>query len=368
MISLLKGFWGRRDIRIDMKNYLSKNLAYYTSGLIAATGIQKWFEPVYGGIGHILMFHRIVPESDRFRIHNHQSLEVSPGHIESVIAWLKKNKFHFLSLDDLPGFLAEKSQKFKASLITFDDGYADNFEYGLPLFSRHKVPFTVYVATDIPDGKAFLWWYFLEELLIQKEKLSFEWQNERFSFLLRNGWEKERAFYKLRSLIISAQKEAFQQLVLAIWGDLDEYSNLRLDRLGMSWQQIRQLALSEYGDVGAHTVTHRSLAMLTDEEVDFELKTSKARIESHTGKPTNHLSYPFGHAWEAGEREFRMAEACGYQTATTTRFGNLLPGSENQLYALPRITVNARVTPAVLNLAVTGMIPAIRNRFRRVAK
>ena len=38
--------------------------------------------------------------------------------------------------------------------LTFDDGYADNLMYALPLLEKHKVPATIFVASGQVDSPA----------------------------------------------------------------------------------------------------------------------------------------------------------------------------------------------------------------------
>lgn len=48
--------------------------------------------------------------------------------------------------------------------VTFDDGYADNIELGLPLFEKYKIPVTWFVASGyIQNRKRIPWWDIISE-------------------------------------------------------------------------------------------------------------------------------------------------------------------------------------------------------------
>jgi peptidoglycan/xylan/chitin deacetylase (PgdA/CDA1 family) len=89
--------------------------------------------------------------------------------------------------------------------------------------------------------------------------------------------------------------------------------------------------------IGAHTKNHFSLAKLTQNELIDEIVDSKAIIESRLGISVKHFCYPFGGKKEAGVREFKLIKDLGFDTAVTTRFGNIFPEHSEHLTSLPRV-------------------------------
>ncbi len=76
----------------------------------------------------------------------------------------------------------------------------------------------------------------------------------------------------------------------------------------------RALALQAKGnEIASHTMTHRALPGLNDEELAWELTESKRILEELTGKTINHVAYP-GTAHNQRVRD--AAKAAGYVTAT----------------------------------------------------
>ncbi|HEX3006710.1 MAG TPA: hypothetical protein VHO90_03740, partial [Bacteroidales bacterium] len=55
-----------------------------------------------------------------------------------------------------------------------------------------------------------------------------------------------------------------------------------------------------------------------------------------------------------------------FQTATTTKTANIFTDHFNNLFVLPRISVNSLTTEKVLRLQINGFFPAIANKFKRV--
>src|SRR5438105_3082694 len=145
-----------------MDKFYLEQAAKILSPVLYYSQIHQLTKPIYSGLGQILMFHRVLPETDKLRIHNHKSLEVSPEYLENLIQFFKKENYRFVSLDDVMQRGSNSKAQKKFVVFTFDDGYVDNYTYAYPIFKKHNVPFTIYVATSLPDGNAVLWWYLLE--------------------------------------------------------------------------------------------------------------------------------------------------------------------------------------------------------------
>lgn len=76
----------------------------------------------------------------------------------------------------------------------------------------------------------------------------------------------------------------------------------------------RALALQAKGhEIASHTMTHRALTGLNDEDLKWELEESKRVLEELTGRPIKHLAYP-GTAHNQRVRD--ATKAAGYETAT----------------------------------------------------
>ena len=55
-------------------------------------------KPFYSGLGSILMFHRVCPNSPKRRIRSNSGLEVTPEYLESTINFLRQNDYEIVSL------------------------------------------------------------------------------------------------------------------------------------------------------------------------------------------------------------------------------------------------------------------------------
>jgi peptidoglycan/xylan/chitin deacetylase (PgdA/CDA1 family) len=98
------------------------------------------------------------------------------------------------------------------------------------------------------------------------------------------------------------------------------------------WDEGREMARSPLVTIGSHTVNHRNLGRLSEEEVRYELVESKARIETTLGRKCDHFCCPWGRPGRdfLPDRDPRIAGEAGYRSFLTTargvtRTGDKLP-------------------------------------------
>ncbi|MBI5915518.1 MAG: polysaccharide deacetylase family protein [Bacteroidetes bacterium] len=349
-----------------MNSFLQKKVVKTVAPALSALRLPRLFEPLYGGLGHVLTFHRVVPDQEKPRIHNHQTLEITPEHLERTIRFFQKKGYAFYSPDELCERFAACSFKEKFVVFTFDDGYRDNLTAAYPILKKHSIPFTIYVTTCFPDRTAVLWWYILENLLLEKDQVEFQWAGKHYSFACHTQPEKEKAFDAIRRFITrSFLLENHVDMYRAVFGDFQPDLHAPVAELALSWAEIRELGNDPLVTIGAHTVNHFPLKQLEKEALHTEIFDSKKIIEARTGLPVWHFAYPFGKAAEASWREFETVRSLGFKTAATTRMGNIFAAHRNNLECLPRISINRVTDGAVLELQTSGMLPCLVHKGRR---
>src|SRR5690606_34218981 len=77
----------------------------------------------------VLMYHHVSPSPGM--------VTTSPARFEQHIAWLRREGWSALTADEFAGHLAGRPVPPKSVLITFDDGYLDNWLYAHPILQRH---------------------------------------------------------------------------------------------------------------------------------------------------------------------------------------------------------------------------------------
>jgi len=198
----------------------------------------------------ILNYHKV----DDMKI----SLSVAPADFEKQMAYLKEQGYTTITPDQLLDNL-EKGTELpeKPILITFDDGYEDNYKNAYPVLKKYGFKATIFVITDF----------------------------------------------------------------------LDRYPNY------ITWAQAKELQKNGI-NIESHTVQHKSLTELNDDELRLELINSKKSIDEHLGKDTRYIAYPTG---TYNLHIAQMVKDAGYRAAFTVKYGNVDKASN--VYALERVPI-----------------------------
>ncbi len=89
----------------------------------------------------VLMYHKVSENETDF-------LTVTTHQLREQLQWLKSH-YHFITLRDLTGHLSlGKKLPENALLITFDDGYANNYSLAYPVFKALNIPFCIFLVGD----------------------------------------------------------------------------------------------------------------------------------------------------------------------------------------------------------------------------
>jgi len=96
----------------------------------------SFFKP--GGVA-VLMYHSVADNDEFFT--------VKPEEFERQMRFLKKNNFEVKGLEELINLDFEKAKN--KVVLTFDDGYEDNFLNALPILKKYNFPATIFISTDL---------------------------------------------------------------------------------------------------------------------------------------------------------------------------------------------------------------------------
>lgn len=331
------------------------------------SGAHIALRPFVGGVGAILTLHHVrPPRPDRFQ--PNRLLEVSPGFLTRVIKALRRSDLDLVSLDEMHRRMVEGDFSRRFACLTFDDGYRDTLQWAYPILKEAGVPFAIYIPTSFPDRLGELWWLVLEAVIARNDRIGLVIGGRDRKFDCRTVAEKRALFdelyWWLRSRPMEAElREAVRNLAAFYHVDIAAFCS----ELCMSWRELAELATDPLVTIGAHTVTHPTLAKLTKDNVRSEMDLSRSVIEAALAVRPQHLSYPFGDRTSAGAREFEIAAELGFKTAVTTRPGVLFPEHARRLMALPRISLNGDYQRIrYVRVLLSGAATAMWNGFRRL--
>ena len=189
---------------------------------------------------------------------NFTPLCVPTNLFDEQMAYLKDNGYVTITPEELyEGLEGSITLPERPVLITFDDGYVDNYNNALPILKKYGMRATIFI-------------------------------------------------------------------VPAFTGNNANYLN---------WDQLKEMERNGI-TIQSHTLNHRALEELPDDEIRAELLNSKIMLEKNLGHPIDFLAYPTGtyNLHIAG-----IAKDVGYKASFTIKYGNVDKGSN--IYALERVPI-----------------------------
>jgi peptidoglycan/xylan/chitin deacetylase (PgdA/CDA1 family) len=305
--------------------------------------------------GLVLMYHRIGEiQYDPFE------LVVSPANFEEQLAVLRK-KWNPVSLPNLALCVKNQYVVDRSVVVTFDDGYVDNFTEAIPMLEHYNIPATFYITTGGVEKQEPFWWDELQTILLespvlpetftvqigsepvtvsiegeavltpQLENQHRNWKVEERGIPTRRGQAQLKLWALIRPLIPAEQRAVMTQLRIIA----GEPSRPVSPWLGMTPDQIRQIQENPLFTIGAHTHTHPALADHGREGQEREVRQSKQALEALLGKPVTHFSYPYG---SHDQNTLAILEQERMETSVTTNEGTVIGIS--QPLTLNRYQVN----------------------------
>ncbi|MEQ1942545.1 polysaccharide deacetylase family protein [Mesorhizobium sp. VNQ89] len=335
---------------------LALNVARYS-------GLASISRPLVGGIGAILMLHRVTAHPEK-PLGANRHLSIKPDFLDAVVRDMKALGYAFVSMDEAVTRIKTGGSGGLFAAITADDAYRDNLTEALPVLERHQAPLAIYVAPALIDGSADLWWDVVEDIVNAGALLELARPSgPEILDCSAPGALVRLCDYLTTEVPEENQRQVLRDLALVAGVDAGEPGR----RVLMNWDEIRAAAANPLVTIGAHTVNHYNLKRLPEAVARRELTEVVSRLEKELGHAPRHLAYPYGYPSAVGGREVGFAREAGYLSAVTTRHGVLRAGHANHLLALPRISINGRYQQvAHIRTMLSGITTPLANRGKLV--
>jgi len=102
----------------------------------------------------IYLFHGVIKKKiKKNSVRNYNSKHIDIIKFEQYVKFLSING-QVITLNDIHN----KNQKFKNKyVITFDDGFYNNYKYAFPVLKKYKIPHIIYLTTNYVDKNLISW-------------------------------------------------------------------------------------------------------------------------------------------------------------------------------------------------------------------
>jgi peptidoglycan/xylan/chitin deacetylase (PgdA/CDA1 family) len=214
-----------------------------------------------------------------------------------------------------------------AVLITFDDGYRDNFDVAMPILREFEAPATFFIPTEFLETPRLPWWDAISYVMRKTQvcRLTLDRDHNVITPSLVIDLETTTRITAIKMVI----REFLENNIRDERWFLDQLATqarvtVKHQELGralfMSWEQARRLANPSTGlTVGSHGRDHRKLAALDEDAQRQELAGAKQLLEARLDQEVTALAYPYGWSGSYTVQTKTLAAQAGYRVAFTSR-------------------------------------------------
>lgn len=228
---------------------------------------------VRGGALRVLGARRREPKPGVRIVHYHHVFaDEREGFVRQLELFARE--FRPVSLSEAVRRLREDEVEGRELVVTFDDGFRNQLDHAAPLLSEHGFSACFFLITELLEATA-----------------------ERAAEICRERLHLPRPVEPL------------------------------------SWEGAGGLREGGH-ELGSHTRSHSDLAALARNDLDGELRDSRAELERRLGGPVVHLSAPYGDEPRFSAEVSAAAREAGYESCSTAQRG--LNSSAADVFALRR--------------------------------
>lgn len=275
------------------------------------------------------MYHRVGTNKDIWSVD-----AINTSDFEKQMKYLLRTH-KIISLEKLARAIVEKrTLPERAAVVTFDDGYKDNYTNVFPILKKYNIPATVFLTTGHIGTDNLFWWDKIGYILCNTKLKRLELEDFGDISLPSKGnisQSLDKIINRLNRTSEDKKCDLIEKLVEI--SDVDIPKGMGRNVI-LSWEEVKEM--NENGiNFGAHTVTHPILTRLSAKQAKHEIVQSKKDIKRRLNKPVTAFSYPNGLTDDFNAEIIDLLKESGFICAVT-RIPKMII-SKTDLYELGRL-------------------------------
>jgi peptidoglycan/xylan/chitin deacetylase (PgdA/CDA1 family) len=287
---------------------------------------------------HILAYHRVLDDDHSTFPFDEAVISTTTRTFRRQMEFVRRN-FNVISFRQLADLEDEKRQwPERALIITFDDGYRDNYTNAFPILKEMGFSATIFLAVGHISQAKLFWWDFIAYCFKQTPLSSVTlplFNSEPLSLA------DARARRKATDCVLDWIKEVPEEVKSKFVATLAENLEVRLPEnlatgVHLTWDEVREMVAGGL-EFGSHTMTHPILSNVQPAQLAEEISESKKIMERELEREAIAFSYPVGGRTSFNEVVKDVVKKCGFRYAVSYREGVAKKTSDP--YSLPRIHI-----------------------------
>lgn len=276
-----------------MSKFISRENISRTIDVLKLNSILEMLRSKFIKELRILAYHRVCNPDIR---HNNDPglISATEEQFDWQVSYLKRN-YNLISFSDLEKIVAYKEKlPERAVIITFDDGFSDNYFNAYSILKKHRAKATFFVSTGYIGTKNQFWFNQVYRSLINDSVDTLKLDEIGVDCELSSDKKiRQEQIYDVIEKLKQCPNDLRIDLVNIILNKYPSLDNIDPLSLPLSWQQLKEMTDNNM-EICSHTVSHPVLTMLSDDDLSNEVVQSKLNIETSLGTKVNAIAYPVG--------------------------------------------------------------------------
>lgn len=266
----------------------------------------------------ILMYHGVLREA----LPISDPCFITADSFRKQVEYLREH-FNIVSLSSALELLKRDAVEKPTVVLTFDDGYQNNFDVAFPVLKQFAAPAIIFLTTGLVNSSGSVWFCSVVRALSSTRKQSVQWEGEQLE--LADPVQRAAASLKLQASIKQHPPAEVGSIVQRLCEQLDVDTQAEFEpgspfRM-LTGDAITRMVESGLVEFGGHTVTHTILSLLSAEEQRREILDSLKAVESLTGQPCKYFAYPNGRPQDYNASTIEFLREGGVSAAVSTITG-----------------------------------------------
>jgi peptidoglycan/xylan/chitin deacetylase (PgdA/CDA1 family) len=271
----------------------------------------------------VIAYHRIGHPGES--PYNHAVFDCEPEQLDEQLSYLTAH-YQVAALEEAQEFISHPEKlRHPHVLITFDDGYLDNYQVAFPILKSHGVQGTFFLATGFVGTDSVPWWDQVSFMVRASNRSSIILEYPRSISIERPSDDLRSVIRSIVGLYKSPETTDTRRFLLGLEQACGvSIPHSAVERQFMNWQEAAEMARAGMA-IGSHTHRHELLAKLSPEEQFKEVDQSRRMIEDRLRVHVDSIAYPVGSRTSFSAATWEALERAGYRTAFSYYGGANLP-------------------------------------------
>jgi peptidoglycan/xylan/chitin deacetylase (PgdA/CDA1 family) len=305
----------------------------------------------------ILGYHRVLDDDESSFPFDEEVISATTEGFFRQMKFVRDN-FEVVSFRDL-GICEEQQRPWpkRGVIITFDDGYRDNYTNAFPILKELCLTATIFLTAGHIGSRELFWWDLVAYCIKHSARASINIPPIAPQPMRLTSGDARNAAIKNILRWLKVIPESCKRTFVSQLAELTGVSppDLETEPMHLNWAEVSEMA--DFGfEFGSHTMTHPILTNVSEEQLVTEIAHAKTMIEQRLKREIIVFSYPVGRSDERVQTAVRNQ---GFQFAVAYQDNAAYEGSFER-YALPRIHVEREQSLSEFRSVL--LFPAIMSR------